>query len=59
MTSRRLELEGQLNDFNPARRRDALEALLDLVRKGDIELAAPRRAIASIAATTPAPITPG
>ena len=41
----REDLEAQLNDFDPARRREALAALLDLVKKGDIALPEPRRAV--------------
>jgi len=45
MHQTRQELEAHLNDFNPARRREALEALIERVQRGDIEVPPARRII--------------
>ena len=45
MTNDRGALEAQLNDLDPGRRQAALNALLEYVRKGDIELPEPTKAV--------------
>jgi hypothetical protein len=45
MSHTREEWEGQLNDFDPQRRKEALLALRDLVEQGAIDLPEPRRAV--------------